>query len=368
MKNQPSPAVYNFSAGPAMIPQAVLATAQQALLNWQENGCSVMEMSHRSPAFMAMITQAEQDLRRLYGIPNNYKVLFLQGGARGQFSAIPMNLLDRNQKALYLNTGHWSHLAACEARTFGDIDELDLLTNQGDRVSVAMPDLRETAKHYAYVHYCPNETIGGVELFTPPDVGDAVLVADMSSCILSREIDFQRFGLIYAGAQKNLGPAGITLVIIREDLLQTPKQPTPSIWNYVLQSQKDSMINTPPTFAWYLCALVFNYWLNNGGLPAIALQNQQKAALLYDFLDNSTLFKNTVDPKYRSEMNVPFSTGNTDLDTQFIASAKAVGLLALKGHKVQGGMRASIYNAMPLAGVEKLVAFMREFEQAQAQA
>lgn len=354
--------VYNFSAGPAMMPKAVLEQAQKELLNWQEQQTSVMEVSHRGKLFMELATQSVSDLRQLYQIPDNYKILFLQGGARGQFAAIPMNLLRENGKALYLTSGHWSATAAKEARNFGEIDEINLL-KQGEQLEVGELDFSDVASQYDYVHYCPNETISGVEIFDVPNVGDAVLVADMSSNILSRQIDISKFGLIYAGAQKNLGPAGITIVIVREDLIGKARKATPSIWNYEVQVNSDSMINTPPTFAWYLCSLVFKHLLAQGGLSAMEKRNQAKAKLLYDFLDQSDFYRNTVAKQNRSLMNVTFTTGDDELNAKFVAEATACGLQALKGHKVLGGMRASIYNAMPIEGVEALISFMRGFEQ-----
>ena len=354
--------VYNFSAGPAMMPKAVLEQAQKELLNWQEQQTSVMEVSHRGKLFMELATQSVSDLRQLYQIPDNYKILFLQGGARGQFAAIPMNLLRENGKALYLTSGHWSATAAKEARNFGEIDEINIL-KQGEQLEVGLLDFSDVVSQYDYVHYCPNETISGVEIFDVPNVGDAVLVADMSSNILSRQIDISKFGLIYAGAQKNLGPAGITIVIVREDLIGKARKATPSIWNYEVQTNSDSMINTPPTFAWYLCSLVFKHLLAQGGLSAMENRNQAKAKLLYDFLDQSDFYRNTVAKQNRSLMNVTFTTDNDELNAKFVAEATACGLQALKGHKVLGGMRASIYNAMPIEGVEALISFMRGFEQ-----
>ncbi|MFD0966319.1 3-phosphoserine/phosphohydroxythreonine transaminase [Seminibacterium arietis] len=353
--------VFNFSAGPAMIPTAVLEQAQKELLNWQGQHTSVMEVSHRGKLFMELIAQAEQDFRKLYNIPKNYKVLFLQGGARGQFAAIPMNLMGKKGKALYLTSGHWSLTAAKEARLFCHVDEMNLL-EVGDELKTGNLDFSDISPNYDYVHYCPNETISGVEIFELPKVGNTPLVADMSSTILSRKIDISQFGMIYAGAQKNLGPAGITIVIIREDLIGNARQETPSIWNYAVQAKSDSMINTPPTFAWYLCSLVFKYLLSQGGLKAIEQRNQDKAKLLYDYLDNSTFYHNNVAKKNRSLMNVTFTTGNDELNSQFIAQALENGLQALKGHKVLGGMRASIYNAMPIEGVQALITFMEKFE------
>ncbi|VEI57359.1 phosphoserine aminotransferase [Pasteurella multocida] len=352
--------VFNFSAGPAMIPSEVLAQAQAEFTNWQNQHTSVMEVSHRGKLFMELASQSVQDFRKLYRIPDNYQILFLQGGARGQFAAIPMNLLKENGKALYLTSGHWSATAAKEARLFGEIDEINIL-EQNDELKVGKLDFSDIAEQYDYVHYCPNETISGVEIFDVPNVGNAVLVADMSSNILSREIDISKFGLIYAGAQKNLGPAGITLVIVREDLIGHARKSTPTIWNYEVQKNADSMINTPPTFAWYLCALVFKYLLSIGGLPEVQKRNQAKAELLYQYLDQSDFYRNPVAKQNRSLMNVTFTTGNDELNAKFVAEATAAGLHALKGHKVLGGMRASIYNAMPIQGVEALICFMKKF-------
>lgn len=353
--------VYNFSAGPAMMPTAVLEKAQSELLNWQNQYTSVMEVSHRGKLFMEMINESIIDFRKLYNIPENYKILFLQGGARGQFAAIPMNLIGEKGKALYLTSGHWSATAAKEARNFCEIDEINIL-DQSDELKVGNLDFSEIAEQYDYVHYCPNETISGVEIFDEPNVGNAVLVADMSSNILARRIDISKYGIIYAGAQKNLGPAGITLVIVREDLIGKARKATPSIWNYETQANNDSMINTPPTFAWYLCSLVFKHLLELGGLFEMEKRNQAKAELLYRYLDNSNFYRNTVAKANRSLMNVTFTTGNDELNAKFVAEATACGLQALKGHKVLGGMRASIYNAMPIEGVQALIAFMQKFE------
>ncbi|OOF65806.1 3-phosphoserine/phosphohydroxythreonine transaminase [Rodentibacter sp. Ppn85] len=353
--------VFNFSAGPAMIFPEVLQQAQSELTNWLGQGVSVMEVSHRGKYFMELISEAEKDLREVYNIPNNYRVLFLQGGARGQFAALPMNLIGKKGKALYLNSGHWSATAAKEARNFAEIDEISII-EYVDKTRTTGLDFTNIADQYDYVHYCPNETISGVEIFDIPEVGNTVLVADMSSNILSREIDINKFGVIYAGAQKNLGPAGITLVIIREDLIGNARQETPSIWNYAIQSDADSMINTPPTFAWYLCSLVFKHIKALGGLKVLAKRNELKAKTLYDYIDSSKLYQNVVAKENRSTMNVTFVTGNPELDAKFVAESTAAGLQALKGHKVLGGMRASIYNAMSLEGVETLIKFMQKFE------
>lgn len=355
--------VFNFSAGPAMMPKAVLEKAQSELLNWLGQGTSVMEVSHRGKLFMEMITQCDKDLRQLFNVPDNYKILFLQGGARGQFAAVPMNLIGTKGKALYLNSGHWSGMAAKEARNFCELDEINIVEkDENGVISVSRTDFSDIAEQYDYVHYCTNETITGVQIKEIPNVGNAVLVADMSSDIMSKPIDISKFGLIYAGAQKNLGPAGITLVIVREDLIRHARQATPSIWNYATQANSDSMINTPPTFAWYLCALVFKHMLAEGGLELYAKRNQKKAELLYSYLDQSQFYHNYISVENRSVMNVTFSTDNDELNAKFVAEATAAGLQALKGHKVLGGMRASIYNAMPIEGVEALIAFMKKFE------
>ncbi|MBE2894267.1 3-phosphoserine/phosphohydroxythreonine transaminase [Spirabiliibacterium falconis] len=355
--------VFNFSAGPAMMPAAVLEKAQAELCNWEALHTSVMEVSHRGKHFMALAERSIAQIRELLAIPENYHVLFAQGGARGQFAAIPMNLLSQNGKALYLNSGYWSNAAADEAKRYGQIDVQTILVNQNGQSAVELPDLSQKAQAYDYVHYCPNETISGVEIFEVPDVGDSVLVADMSSTILSRPIDVSRFGLIYAGAQKNVGPAGITLIIVRDDLLGRAQGITPSIWDYQLLRDSDSMFNTPPTFAWYLCSLVFDWLLQHGGLSAMEKRNQEKAEMLYRYIDKSAVFRNSVALANRSRMNVTFTTGDAARDAEFVAQAAAQGLQALKGHRIVGGMRASIYNAMPLDGVAALITFMQAFEQ-----
>ncbi len=353
--------VFNFSAGPAMMPPAVLKKAQEELLNWQDQQTSVMEVSHRGKYFMELITEAEANFRKLFYIPDNYKVLFLQGGARGQFAAIPMNLANNKGKALYLNSGHWSATAAKEARNFTEVEEISIIEEKEGLTSVKSLDFSAIAENYDYVHYCPNETITGVEINEIPNVGNAVLVADMSSNILAHKVDISKFGVIYAGAQKNLGPAGITIVIVREDLIGNARTATPSIWNYQVQANSDSMINTPPTFAWYLCSLVFKEMLATGGVEGAAERNAAKAKLIYDYLDNSSFYRNTIAKKDRSVMNATFTTGNDELNMKFVQEATEVGLQALKGHKVFGGMRASMYNAMPIEGVKALVAFMDKF-------
>ncbi len=354
--------VYNFSAGPAMIPQVVLDKAQQELKNWDNLGVSVMEVSHRGKAFMALAEQSDKDLRSLYNVPDNYSILFLQGGAKGQFSAIPMNLNLGKGKALYLTSGHWSKMAAEEASKYTQVTEINILHPDTDKLEVGNLDFSDIADQYDYVHYCPNETISGVEIFDVPKVSNAVLVADMSSTILSRKIDISQFGVIYAGAQKNLGPSGITIVIVRNDLVGRAKPITPQIWDYAIQQKSDSMINTPPTFAWYLCSLVFKHLLEQGGIENIEEKNKAKAQKLYEFIDSSQLFSNKVAIKNRSRMNVTFVTGSEELDSIFVEEARKANLQALKGHKVSGGMRASIYNAMPMEGVKALIEFMKKFE------
>ncbi|MBY5920363.1 3-phosphoserine/phosphohydroxythreonine transaminase [Ferrimonas balearica] len=354
--------IYNFCAGPAMLPTAVMRKAQQEFCDYQGLGVSVMELSHRSSDYMAVAERAEQDLRELMGIPDNYAVLFLHGGARGQFSAIPMNLLGQG-KALYLETGQWSVAAAEEAEKYGEIDRLDLRCESQTLDLSRIPD----TAGYTYVHYCPNETVDGVAMFEIPEV-QAPLVADLSSCILGRELDVSRFALLYAGAQKNIGPAGLTLVIVRRDLLGHADPKCPAILDYTLAAQHDSMYNTPPTFAWYLAGEVFQWLKQQGGVAEMAARNRAKANKLYDFIDGSDFYQNRVAPGHRSEMNVTFQLHDAQLDQRFLAEAEASGLKALKGHRMVGGMRASIYNAMPEAGVDALVRFMDEFARTHAEA
>ena len=353
--------VFNFSAGPAAIPQAVLERAREEMLDWQGSGMSVMEMSHRGKEFVSIAEQAEADLRELMAIPANYKVLFLQGGASSQFAAVPMNLLRGKTTADYVNTGAWSKKAIAEAKKYCDVN---VVASSEDSKFTTVPafadwDLNADA---AYVHYTPNETIGGVEFQEIPDVGDVPLVADMSSTILSRPIDVSRFGVIYAGAQKNIGPAGLTVAIVREDLMGNVIGGTPSMLNYQVQADADSMYNTPPTYGWYLAGLVFQWLKGLGGLEAMAKINQRKADKLYSAIDASDFYNNPVDIVYRSWMNIPFTLANPDLDKTFLTEAAAQGLVTLKGHRSVGGMRASIYNAMPEEGIDALVSFMADFE------
>jgi phosphoserine aminotransferase len=356
--------VFNFSAGPAAIPEEVLTQAQQEMLDWQGSGMSVMEMSHRGKEFVSIAEQAESDLRELMAIPANYKVLFLQGGASAQFAMIPMNIAGKDAKADYINTGAWSKKAIGEAKR---ITQVNLAaTTEGDNFTRAPAQSElNLDSSAAYLHYTPNETIGGVEFSYIPESGNVPLVADMSSTILSRPIDVSRYGIIYAGAQKNIGPAGLTVVIIRDDLIGKFDD-LPSIFDYKNHAENDSMLNTPPTYAWYIAGLVFQWLKRKGGLAGMAEINKRKADKLYAAIDNSAFYQNPVSKESRSWMNVPFTLANADLDADFLSEAKAGGLVTLKGHRSVGGMRASIYNAMPEEGVDALIAFMADFEKRRA--
>jgi len=354
--------VFNFSPGPAALPEPVLQRAAEEMLDWHGSGMGVMEMSHRGKEFIGIAEKAETDFRKLLDIPANYKVLFLQGGAIGENAAVPMNLLAGKSSADFVNTGEWSKKAISEAKKFADAR---VVASSEDRKFTYIP-ARETWKldsNAAYVHLCTNETIGGVEYSWTPGVGDIPLVADMSSHILSRVIDVSKFGVIYAGAQKNAGTAGLTLVIVRDDLLDRALPTTPSILNWKEQSASESMLNTPPTWAVYIAGLVFEWLLAQGGLPAIERVNIAKANLIYELLDRSSFYHNDVRREDRSRMNVPFKLKNDSLDEAFLRGAKEHGMVQLKGHRSVGGMRASIYNAMPIAGVQALVDYMRDFEQ-----
>lgn len=353
--------VHNFCAGPATMPTAVLEKAQSELLNWRNTGSSVMEISHRSTAFMEIAKKAEQDLRTLMNIPENYKVLFLQGGASLQFSTIPMNLL--HGTADYLETGTWSKKALTEAKRYENLGKINVVASSKDSNYTTVPDVAtwNLSANADYFHYCPNETIHGLAMFDVPKV-NAPIIADMSSCILSAPIDVSKFGMIYAGAQKNIGPAGLTIVIVREDLLGRANEICPNTQNYLNQAENDSMLNTPATFAWYLSGLVFEWLLEQGGVEAIYQQNLEKAKLLYDFIDNSDFYNNPVDKNYRSIMNIPFTLANSELDKVFLEQANQAGLLNLKGHKSVGGMRASIYNAVDVNAIRDLIGFMGYFE------
>jgi phosphoserine aminotransferase len=352
--------IYNFSAGPAVLPREVLEQAREELVNWRGCGMSVMEMSHRGKEYMGIQSQAEADLRELMNIPANYKVLFLQGGASSQFAMVPMNLLRGKTRADYLNTGEWSKKAIKEAKKYCTVN---VVASSEDRNFSYAPtqDRWQLDPDAAYVHYTPNETIGGVEIFWTPDTGEVPLVADMSSTILSRPIDVSKYGVIYAGAQKNIGPAGVTVVIVREDLIGQTLPGTPTMFDYKVHADNESMYNTPPTFAIYMAGLVFKWLKDKGGLAEMERINIAKAKLLYDYLDSTDFYHSPVAPENRSRMNVPFTLKDPALDEGFLKGAKAHGLLQLKGHRSVGGMRASIYNAMPIEGVEALVDYMKEF-------
>lgn len=351
--------VYNFSAGPAVLPLEVLEQAQAEFIDWHGSGMSVMEMSHRGKEFISIAEQAEEDLRSLLAIPKNYKVLFLQGGATAQFSMIPLNLLKGKTQADYLNIGVWSGKAIEEAERYCQVNVV--ASSESSRFLTIPPQSSwRMNDQAAYFHIAMNETIGGVEFPTPPKV-KVPLVADMSSTLLSRPINVNDFGVIYAGAQKNIGPAGLTLVIIREDLMGQAHPATPLIFNYQIQAENGSMYNTPPTYAWYLAGLVFQWLKAQGGLEVMALRNQRKASILYSFLDGSDFYQNPIDPQYRSWMNIPFILRNAHLDDLFLKESKKAELVNLKGHRLIGGMRASLYNAMPEEGVTTLVSFMADF-------
>ncbi len=355
--------IFNFSAGPAVLPKEVLLTAQQEMLDWHGCGMSVMEMSHRGKEFMSIAAEAEADLRELMNIPSNYKVLFLQGGAHSQFSMIPMNLLRGKKVADYLDTGIWSKKAIDEAARYC---EVNVVASSKDKNYTYAPsqDAWKLNPNAAYVHYTSNETIGGVEMFWTPKTGDVPLVCDMSSHILSRPIDVSQYGLIYAGAQKNIGPAGLTIVIVREDLIGETLTGTPTMFDYKTHADNESMYNTPPTYGIYMAGLVFKWLKAKGGLAAMEKTNIKKAGLLYDYLDQSDFYHSPIAVENRSRMNIPFTLKNSELDAAFLKQAQDNGLLQLKGHKLVGGMRASIYNAMPIEGVKALISFMQAFEKA----
>lgn len=353
--------VYNFAAGPAALPLEVLEQAREELTDWQGSGMSVMEVSHRSKAFLAVAEEAEALLRSLLGVPSGYKVLFLQGGATGQFAAIAMNLTAPGAAADYINTGAWSKKAIAEAKRLQVKVNVAADEAASGYTTVPAEGALELTPAAAYVHYTPNETIGGVEFPYVPRTGTVPLIADMSSTILSRPIDVARFGLIYAGAQKNIGPSGLCVVIVREDLLGRARPGTPSVWDYQAMAAEGSMLNTPPTFGWYIAGLVLKWVQARGGLEAMGTRNRAKAELLYRTIDDSGFYRNPVAKTCRSWMNVPFTLARPELDQTFLAEARAAGLACLEGHRSVGGMRASIYNAMPLEGVQALAAFMQDF-------
>ena len=354
--------VFNFAAGPATLPLEVLEQARDEMTDWQGSGMSVMEVSHRSKAFVAVAQQAETDLRELMGVPANYKVLFLQGGASGQFTGIPLNLAAGDSTVDYINTGAWSAKAIAEAKRFCTVN---VIADEKGSNYATVPDASslKVSAGAAYLHYTPNETIGGVEFPYIPDAGEVPLVADMSSTILSRPLDVSRFGLIYAGAQKNIGPSGLVLVIVRDDLIGKARAGTPPIWDYAAMAKESSMLNTPPTFGIYMAGLVFQWLKRQGGITAIGQRNQRKAAKLYAAIDASGYYKSPVALNCRSWMNVPFTIPNPDLEKTFCAEAAKAGMANLEGHRSVGGMRASIYNAMPEEGVDALIKFMADFQQ-----
>jgi len=351
--------VYNFSAGPSMLPEAVLKKAAEEMLDYQRTGMSVMEMSHRSKVYISIIENAEKVLRKIMNIPDNYTVLFLQGGASQQFAMVPMNLMSKNKKADYINTGTWSKKAMAEAKLFGKVN---VIASSEDKNFSYIPENYSLSPDADYVHITTNNTIEGTVFVNLPDTGDIPLVADMSSNILSEEMDVTKFGLIYAGAQKNLGPSGVTVVIIRNDLLGKHLDNTPIILQYETHAKNQSMYNTPPCYSIYIAGLVFQWVDELGGVKAMEAINREKAKILYDFLDESKLFTSPVDKRYRSLMNVPFAAPSDELNAKFLAEAEKEGLSTLAGHRSVGGMRASIYNAMPIEGVKKLVDFMKNFE------
>lgn len=345
-----------------MLPQEVLTQAQDEMLNWQNTGCSVMEVSHRGKDFIACAAEAEQDLRDLMNISDDYHVLFTHGGGRGQFAAVPLNLSTESDKSLHIVSGSWSKGAVEEAQKYNQAEIIASSQQIEGLWQVNPVTLDDDSINAAYCHFCPNETVDGVAFDWLPDVGDVPLVADMSSMILSKPVDVNRYGVIYAGAQKNIGPSGLSIVIVRKDLVGNARRATPSIFDYALLAQTDSMYNTPPTFSWYLAGLVFKWLKRQGGVEQIAHLNQQKASVLYKTIDASDFYQSYVHPNNRSVMNVPFHLANPELDQLFLKQAEENGLLALKGHRIVGGMRASIYNAMPLEGVIALTEFMQEFE------
>lgn len=354
--------IYNFSAGPAMLPEEVLKEAADEMLDYRGSGMSVMEMSHRSKVYETIIQEAEKDLRDLMNIPDNYKVLFLQGGASQQFAMIPMNLM-KNKVADYIITGQWAKKAYKEAQIFG---KANAIASSEDKTFSYIPDCSDLpiSEDADYVYICENNTIYGTKFKTLPNTKGKLLISDVSSCFLSEPVDVTKYGVIYGGVQKNIGPAGVVIVIIREDLITEDTLPgTPTMLKYKIHADNVSLYNTPPAYGIYICGKVFKWIKNMGGLEAMKARNEKKAAILYDFLDQSKLFKGTVVKEDRSLMNVPFVTGDAELDAKFVKEAKAAGFENLKGHRSVGGMRASIYNAMPMEGVEKLVAFMKKFEE-----
>jgi phosphoserine aminotransferase len=356
--------VFNFSPGPAVLPAEVLEQARDEIVDWHGTGMSVMEMSHRGKDFISIAERAESDLRELLSVPRNYKVLFMQGGATLQFAGAPLNFSVAGQTVDYVNTGAWSKKAIGEAKRYSKVNVA--ADAGGAYCSIPPVATWNASADAAYLHYTPNETIGGVEFNFVPDMGNVPLVADMSSTLLSRPIDVSKFGMIYAGAQKNIGPAGLTVVIVRDDLLGRARTETPSVLDYAVVAKDGSMLNTPPTYAWYVAGLVFQWLKRQGGLSAMGERNRVKAAALYDAIDRSSFYENPVAKDARSWMNVVFTLARPELDKTFLTEAKDVGLVTLEGHRSVGGMRASLYNAMPMEGVEALVSFMADFERKHA--
>lgn len=353
--------VYNFSSGPAVLPESVLLKAQNEMLNYNGSGMSVMEMSHRSKVYDEIIKDTESLFRELMNIPSNYKVLFLQGGASTQFAAIPLNLANKSRKIDIIGTGMWTNKAEAEARIYADVN---VVASSADKTFTYIPETKreDFSKDADYLHICWNNTIYGTKYNEIPDVGDTPIVADLSSCILSEEIDVSKFGLIFAGAQKNIGPAGLTVVIVREDLIGQHRDITPTMLRYDIHAKNDSLYNTPPTYSIYICKLVLEWLKELGGVKEIEKINRRKAQAFYDYLDSSKLFKPTVFGRDRSLMNIPFVTGNEEIDKKFVSEATEAGFVNLKGHRSVGGMRASIYNAMPEQGILDLISFMEKFE------
>jgi phosphoserine aminotransferase len=353
--------VYNFCAGPAMLPPEVMQKAQAEFLNWQGLGVSVMEVSHRANPFLAMVEQCEASLRRLMKIPEDFEVLFMHGGGRGQFAAVPLNLHQDNAPGVYIENGIWSSGATKEGAKFTEVESMNIRCDKHGIFDIQPVNDWLLPEKASFIHYCPNETIDGIEIFDVPKHSNAPIVADMSSMILSREINVDDFDLIYAGAQKNIGPSGLCIVIVRKTLLERKGLPRPAILDYAIEAKQGSMYNTPPTFAWYLAAEVFAYLEAQGGVPAMEAHNKEKAALLYHYIDSSDFYFNKVAKHCRSLMNVPFWLKDDNLNSVFLEQAEGAGLVALEGHRFVGGMRASIYNAMPIEGIKALITFMDQF-------
>ena len=357
--------VYNFGAGPAMLPAAVMQQAQEELMDWQGTGISVIEMSHRSKHFAGIVEESETDLRELLNIPDSHRVLFLQGGASSQFAMVPMNLVRSGQTADYVHTGIWSGKAIKEAKRFAKV-RIAASSEANNFMSIPSRSEWSLDDEAVYAYFTDNETIGGLEFPALPDTGKVPLVSDMTSNFLSRPIDVSRFAAIFAGSQKNIGPAGLVVVIVKEDLLGEAGEGVPSLYDYAIQSRENSLYNTPPTFTWYMAGLVFKWIKEQGGIPAMQALSEKKSSMLYEYIDQSDFYANPVAPEFRSRMNIPFTLANDELNESFLSQAKDAGLVELKGHRSVGGMRASLYNAMPVEGVSSLLDFMREFERKNA--